>query len=250
MRPQARTVPLLCTAALALMTVIAPDGPGLRAAPRKPSDAKRPFTTEFRLADCTFASTGSSNPYFILQPGHRLDLAADEDGEAVMLSITVLRDTERIDVPGVGRVETRVVEEREWVDGELVEVSRNFFAMCQETSDVFYFGEEVDFYEGGVIVGHDGAWRAGVGGALPGLIMPGRFLLGSRYFQEIAPGVALDRGENLAMGLTVETPAGVFRDCVSVTESSALESGTSLKIYAPGVGLIADGSITLVSWTR
>jgi hypothetical protein len=90
----------------------------------------------------------------------------------------------------------RVVEEREWQDDELVEVSRNFFARCKETGDVFYFGEEVDLYEDGEIVGHGGAWLAGRDGALPGIIMPGRFLLGSRYYQEVAPDIALDRGEN------------------------------------------------------
>jgi len=39
------------------------------------------------------------------------------------------------------------VEEREEVDGELKEISRNFFAICREHGDVFYFGEEVDIRE-------------------------------------------------------------------------------------------------------
>jgi len=34
-------------------------------------------------------------------------------------------------------VDARVVEEREWVDGVLVEVSRNLFAICDKTNDVF-----------------------------------------------------------------------------------------------------------------
>ena len=54
-----------------------------------------------------------------------------------------------------------MVEERETEDGELVEVSRNFFAICEETNSVFYFGEEVDDDEDGEIVGHEGAWLAG-----------------------------------------------------------------------------------------
>lgn len=33
---------------------------------------------------------------------------------------------------------TRVVEEREWKNGKLIEVSRNFFAICDRTKDVFY----------------------------------------------------------------------------------------------------------------
>ena len=49
-----------------------------------------------------------------------------------------------------------MVEEREWKKGELHEVSRNYFAMCEQTKDVFYFGEDVDYYENGKVVKHDG----------------------------------------------------------------------------------------------
>jgi hypothetical protein len=129
-------------------------------------------------------------------------------------------------------------------------VSRNFFALCEETRDVYYFEEDVDDYEDGEIVGHGGGWRAGVDSAMPGLIMPGTFLLGARYFQEIAPGVALDRGENHRMQLSVTVPAGTFTDCVSVFETDALEpSDWGIKVYAPGVGLIVDETLQLESWT-
>ena len=81
------------------------------------------------------------------------------------VQITVLNQTKKItftDAEGESlTVYARVVEEREWKDGELVEVSRNFYARCVQTSDIFYFGEDVDIYEDGVIVSHDGAWLAG-----------------------------------------------------------------------------------------
>ena len=233
---------------VAALVTIAADAPVAGAA-QSESD-KRPFTTAFRLADCTFRSTGDANPFFILDPGHTLVLRGEEDKEEVEVRITVLGETENIAVPGLGNVRTRVVEEREWVDGEIAEVSRNFFALCAETSDVYYFGEDVDNYEDGVIVDHHSAWRAGVDGAMPGLAMPGTFLLGSRYFQEIAPGEALDRGENVGMQLTVATPAGTFADCVSVFETSPLEpSSKGLKVYAPGVGLIVDETLALEEWS-
>ena len=47
------------------------------------------------------------------------------------------------------------------MNGELVEVSRNFYARCTQTGDIYYFGEDVDIYEDGVVVSHDGAWLAG-----------------------------------------------------------------------------------------
>jgi hypothetical protein len=95
-------------------------------------------------------------------------------------------------------------------------------------------------------VSHDGAWLAGKGGALPGIIMPGRFLLGSRYYQEVAPGVALDRAEHKTMGMKINVPAGLFDDCVEIIETSPLEPGhESRKIYCEGIGLVLDGAAEL-----
>ena len=207
-------------------------------------DEEEEYTAAFFIDRCTFATTGRS-PYFVLEPGFQLVFAGEEDGEELDLVITVLDDTLVVD-----GVETRVVEERESADGELVEVSRNFMAFCAETGSVFYFGEEVDIYEDGEIVSHDGAWRAGENDAEPGIIMPGTVLLGARYYQEIAPAVALDRAENVAMDLTVETEAGTFEECLRVDETSPLEPGhVSVKVYAPGIGLIVDDVLELVEFT-
>ena len=139
----------------------------------------------FAVEPGELSSTGR-NPYFVLEPGYVLELA-DGDNRLV---ITVLDETETID-----GVETRVVEERESEDGQLVEVSRNFFAINPRNSDVFYFGEDVDVYRNGAVAGHEGAWRSGVDGARFGLMMPGEPLLGARFYEEVAPGIAMDRAE-------------------------------------------------------
>ena len=205
---------------------------------------KGEFTTDLGQSACTFVNVGRT-PFWILEPGFYLQLEGMEGKDLVQNTITTLVDTELID-----GVVTRVVEERELENGELIEVSRNYFAICQETSSVFYFGEDVDIYEGGVLVGHEGAWRSGVGGATAGIIMPGTFLLGSRYYQEVAPDVALDRGCNSAMGLAVTTPAASFTGCVEVSESSPLEKGKSVKVYCPGIGLVNDDEQILVDWSE
>jgi hypothetical protein len=210
------------------------------------------FTDHFPLDDCTFSSTGG-NELFSLHPGDVLHFEGEsEDGETVDLVITVLNKTRTVTLrteDGEQRVKTRVIEERESVGGELAEVSRNYFARCAETNDIYYFGEAVDIYEDGEIASHEGSWVTGQGGASPGLVMPGTFLLGSRYFQERAPGVALDRAEHTAMGLAVTTPAGAFKDCVEVRETSALEpAATSRKVYCPDVGLVIDDEVQLVDF--
>ncbi len=199
------------------------------------------FTDTFQIERCTFATRGR-NPYFILIPGHRLELEGKDGKKVIHLTVTVLGDTVTVD-----GVETRVVEERETEDGELIEVSRNFFAVCEETGSIFYFGEDVDIYENGVIASHDGAWRAGVDGARPGVIMPGINLVGARYFQEVAPDVALDRAQTVSVTDTLTTPAGTFENVLKVKETTPLEKGKSFKFYAPDVGLIRDDDLELIS---
>lgn len=217
------------------------------------------FTSDFKLERCTWSPFANENPLYNLRPGLRTVLEGEEDDNGdlidVRLQITVLREVVPITftTPSGRRitVPARTVEERESKDGEVVEVARNWFSRCKETSDIYYFGEAVDFYENGQLVDHHGSWRAGENGAQPGLFMPGTFLLGARYFQETAPGVALDRGENKAMNVTFETPAGTFRGCVRIEDTNALEPthAPESKVYCPGFGLVGDGDNLLVSKT-
>ena len=195
------------------------------------------WTSDFDIGKCTFATTGG-NRYFILDPGHQIVLQSKDE----TVTITALNETKMI-----GAVETRVVEEREAEDGKLNEVSRNFFAVCKETGDVFYFGEEVDEYKDGQIRSHSGAWRADDKDSKAGIIMPGRALLGSRHYQEMAP-TAKDRAEIIADGVVLKTPAGEFKDCIRVEETSGLNpKEKGFKVYAPGVGLIQDEDLLLTS---
>lgn len=98
------------------------------------------YTAVFRLGDCRFKSEGS-NPHFILRPGYQLTLEGDEDGVSEKLIATVLDQTKNISVPGYGTVTARVVEEQHFAAGTMVELSNNYFAICDKTNDVYYFGE-------------------------------------------------------------------------------------------------------------
>jgi hypothetical protein len=212
------------------------------------------FTTDFRVEECTWSAWGArQNPFFVMRPGRQLVLEGEEDGTEIRAEVTMLRQIETIEftTPRGAHVvvHARVMEEREFEDGEIVEVSRNWIARCVETSDVFYFGEEVDNYEDGELVDHHGEWRAGVDGAQPGILMPGRFLVGSRYYQEIAPGEAEDRAEHTRMGLGVAVPAGNFAGCVEVAETNPLSDSpeeVDIKRYCPWVGLVQDEELELV----
>jgi hypothetical protein len=159
--------------------------------------------------------------------------------------VTVLDETKM-----VGGIEARVVEERETSGGVLAEVSRNYLAIHKTTHDVYYLGEDVDEYTNGKIAGHGGAWLHGTGDAKFGLLMPGSPVVGLRYYQEVAPKVAMDRAEVVSVSERVTTPAGTFEKCLKTKETTPLESGTEFKLYAPGIGLISDGELLLVSYTK
>jgi hypothetical protein len=138
----------------------------------------------------------------------------------------------------VDGVECRVVEEKETKGDKVVELSENYFAISKRTNSVYYFGENVG-----------GAWRSGEKGARFGLMMPGLPLVGAKHYQEIAPKAAMDRAEIVSVSETVRTPAGEFKNCLKVEETTPLEPGNKeFKYYAPGVGLVQEGSLKLVRY--
>jgi len=242
------------------------------------------FTKDFRWEECKFRDKGE-NPYFILKPGYGLVLEGEEeeDGEGILYvreEVTVLRDKKKINING-RKIKTRVVEERameresEEDPWKTVEISRNWFAICKETNDVYYFGEDskdCDLEVGGFDPEDDtkcadesdpdpgGSWEVGVipeGGdeiAMPGIIMPGTFLLGSRYFQEYAPPNAVDRAEHVAMGVSVNIPDLVDQDdCVEVVDTNPAEGeceDDDAKTYCPGIGIVKDQELELVGYGK
>jgi hypothetical protein len=153
------------------------------------------------------------------------------------VQISVLNQTEV-----VAGVTTRVVEERDWKNGSLSEVARNFFVEAPDGT-VCYYGEEVDEYQGGQIVAHSGSWRADTGQNKPGIIMPSHPAAGQKYQQEFAPGVAMDHAEHVAINQVLTTPIGTFNEVLVVQETPSSE-----KRYQRGIGLIFDDGALLTKY--
>jgi len=188
-------------------------------------------------------STVIDNEWFPLAVGTALVLEGEEDGETIRLEISVPGDTEM-----VAGVETLVMIETEYEDGELVEVSRNFFAQAEDGC-VCYFGEDVDDYEAGEIVSHEGEWRAGEDGNLPGIMMPASPQVGDVFYQEYAPGLAEDMGAVVAFGEAIDVPAGQFDDTLTMEDCNPLEDAeTDEKVYVRGLGLAIDEAAVLISY--
>lgn len=196
------------------------------------------WQTDFHLENRKLSDVGEAK-YFVLKPGFQLTLKSATS----ILYVTVLDETKVL-----GGISTRVVEEREQVNGQLAEIARNYFAIDPATGDAFYFGEEVDYYKDGKVSGHAGSWVAYENGNKPGMVMPGTPQVGVKYYQELAPGVAMDRAEITSVTDTYKTPAGDFKDIVVTRESSQIDPAIERKTYAPGIGLVQDEDMKLTSY--
>jgi hypothetical protein len=128
----------------------------------------------------------------------------------------------------------------------LREVSLNYFAQTQDGT-VCYFGEVVDIYEGGIVVSHEGSWRADTRGNAPGIFMPAAPEPGMTFQQEFAPGIAENRATIVRSG-TVTVPAGTFADTITVRDFNPLDGSRSTKVYARDVGLIRDDTLELITY--
>lgn len=186
-------------------------------------------------------SLNINNPFFpVVVDSQSMLEGVDDEGATILLIITVLDETEV-----VADVTTRVLEEMELVDDELIEVSRNFFAQAPDGT-VCYFGEEVDIFEDGVIVSHEGAWRADEPGNQPGIIMLANPVVGDIYSQEDAPEVAEDQAEVQALGETIVVPAGTFNDTLRTEDCNRLDGTTDTKVFVRDIGLAIDQDVQLL----
>ena len=171
-----------------------------------------------------------------------------ETGEIIEFRVesTVLAETDI-----VAGVEVTVVEVKDFEDGELVELTLDYYAQ-RDDGTVYYLGERVDEFEDGELVGHEGQWLAGEGDNLPGIFMPASPKVGGEFEQERASGVAEDQSKVIAVDQTVNTPAGTFTACIKTEDFDPIGDVTEFKYYCPDVGLVreesADGQIDLVSF--
>ena len=196
--------------------------------------------------------TTIDNPFFPLSSlGPKVFEGEEEDpdtGETIKtrLESTVLPDTDML-----AGVEVVVLEEKDYEDGDLVELTLDYFAQHRDGS-VYYFGERVDEYEGGKVVGHAGQWLTGEGDNQPGVYMPAALVLDQTFEQEKAPGVAEDQSKVVALDQAVTTPAGTFTGCIKTEDFSPLDNATEFKFYCPDIGLVREeppgGHLDLISY--
>jgi hypothetical protein len=176
-----------------------------------------------------------TNPWFPLKPGTRWTYReTTEDGEKVAVVVTVTSTTKRVRSGATARV----VRDTATQNGKIIEDTRDWYAQ-DAAGNVWYLGEDTAEFENGRLKTREGSFEAGVGGALPGVIMPATPKVGMTYRQEYSRGEAEDNGEVLALGKRARVPAGAYKDLLKTADTTPLEPDVlEHKYFARGVGLV------------
>lgn len=176
-----------------------------------------------------------TNQFFTLPRGRVLTYEAQTEEGLEKVEIRILYDT-KLDTKIVMGVKTLTYWDRVWLNGELIEDTRDYLAQ-DKAGNVWYFGEEVFNYEHGRLKDKAGSWIAGENGALPGIWIKSDNQVGDSYRQEYLKGEAEDMRDVVAVNQTVTTKLGTFEGCVKMYDWTPLDKDSKEhKYYCPPVG--------------
>jgi hypothetical protein len=171
------------------------------------------------------------NPFFPLRPGMTWQYRS-QTADGLETTLVTVTSRQRV-IMGVACVEVRDTVR---LDGSIIEDTLDWYAQSGDGT-VWYFGEDTKEYENGKVATTKGSWVAGVDGAQPGILMPGRPEAGDRYRQEFYRGDAEDLAEILSTDAVASVPTGSYTGVLETKETTPLEpSLLENKYYARGIG--------------
>jgi hypothetical protein len=179
------------------------------------------------------------NAWFPMVPGTQLVLQGEADrGRGALAHRVEITVTDLSKV--VHGVRARVVWERDFNEGVLRETELAFFAQ-DDAGNLWNLGEYPEEWDARRFAGAPSTWVSGHGGALGGIHVHGRPVVGSpTYVQGDAPAISfLDHARVASVGAEACAPVGCFGGVLVVDEWDPLAQpadGHQLKHYAPGKG--------------
>ena len=181
------------------------------------------------------------NPYFPLRPGTVTRLRGSDEGKQLRETVRVTHRTKQIQ--GVTSRVVRDVVRRS--DGSISEKTDDWYA-ADNNGNVWYFGERTATYDRhGHVESREGSWKAGVDGAIRGLIMPANPRPTDAFRQEFYKGHAEDQAWIVQSNTRIKVPYGTFDHVVRSLEWSRLERGVvAVKLYAPGLGIVRERDLS------
>jgi len=181
------------------------------------------------------------NPFLPLIPGTTFVYEGMTADGLERVEIKILTETRQV----MG-IQATIMQDTVTIGGEVVEDTFDWFAQ-DKAGNVWYLGEDVDNYEGGVVKDHAGSWEAGVDGALPGIVMfadPAAHV-GETYYQEFYAGEAEDEATLLSASESISVAYGTFENVVQTYDFTALDPDSQEhKFYAAGIGSVKTVNLT------
>ncbi len=177
-----------------------------------------------------------TNIFFPLKPGRIWSYQSPTEDGLETIVVTVL-----LEIKLIAGVKCTVVRDVVSLDGRVIEDTYDWYAQDKD-GNVWYMGEDVSNYEGGILQDKEGSFEAGVDGAKPGILMLANPFPEMPYRQEYYFNHAEDWGKVIAKDVSVSTTYGTFQNCLKTADWSGLEPDEPLeyKYYAPNVGLVRE----------
>ncbi|MEK7595025.1 MAG: hypothetical protein AAB443_00330 [Patescibacteria group bacterium] len=194
-------------------------------------EEKKPVLMDPAKIDPLRFTTTINNKYFSLPVGRELTYEGKTEDGLEKIVISINGDTKL-----VAGVKTLIYRDKVWLDGELVEDTRDYLAQ-DDMGNVWYFGEDVDNYEDGKLLDHEGAWLAGVDGAEPGLWIKAEHVKGDSYKQEYYKGKAEDMRDVISTSEPLKIKMGSYTNCVKMYDWTPLDKDArEYKYYCAELG--------------
>ena len=184
-----------------------------------------------------------TNQYFPLAPGTTFVYTGLFGGQPSLTHVYVSHETKVI----LG-ITCTVVKDSIWVNGTLEEATDDWYAQDVDGT-VWYLGEYTTTFPTG---SHEGSFQAGVKGAKAGIIMESEPEVGDTYRQEYFVGHAEDSATVISLTESKCVPYGCYSgNLLETNEHTPIDPGVvEAKYYAPGIGLVQDGSVKLVKYGK
>ena len=180
------------------------------------------------------------NSYYPLPVGRVLIYRGIRDGVHQIDRVTVTKRTRVLE----GITATTVLDVAPQPDGTLIEKTSDWFAQDRQ-GNVWYLGEATTAYNPDGSIDTSGSWQAGVNDGEPGIIMEAHPRVPDAYRQEFLAGEAEDTAWIVQRGGSVRVPFGTVRNVLTSLEATVVEPGSyDQKIYAPGLGIVLEHSLT------
>jgi hypothetical protein len=228
----------LILVALGAAGLVATNGAPLATA-STPSPASQIRARVTHPAPSHFTHGRVDNRWFPLKPGNRYVYRGSEDGVRERDVLIATYRTRPVD-----GVVCRVVFDRVWKHGRVVERTHDFYAQTNGGT-VWYFGERTATYDRhGHVKSREGSFMSGIDGAQAGIFMTPRPHRGPSYHQEDYPGHAEDVFTVVRHHARVRVPTLSTRDALLTKETTRLEPGVvDHKYYVRDIGTVREVTV-------